>query len=116
MDEKRRYPRLKFNVDVEYKILRETGFNSTKAESKNIGAGGICIIALEKFDIGNSLSLKFSLPGAEKSIKAIGKVAWVSEFSIGNVPLHTAYDTGIEFTDINDEDREKINEYVITQA
>lgn len=116
MEERRKYPRLKFNVDVDYKILRESGFISTTAESKNIGAGGVCIIALERFGVGSSLSLKFSLPGAPKPIKAIGRVAWIAEFSVGDAPLHTAYDTGIEFTEISDEDREKINEYVITQS
>jgi len=117
MEERRKYPRLKFNVDVDYKILRENGFIATKVETKDIGAGGICIVSLEKFDVGNSLSLKFSLPGVNKPIKAIGRVAWVAEFSVGgDTPSHTAYDTGIEFTEISDDDREKINEYVITQG
>lgn len=112
MIEKRKYPRLTLNVGVEYKILKGFEFESTTTQSKNISAGGICIIALDKFEVGSSLSLKFSLPELDKPINAAGRVVWIEEFSVGDVSSSKAYDAGIEFIHIQEEDREKISQYV----
>lgn len=113
--EKRRFPRLKLSVDVEYKTLTSNfNFECANTHLRNISTGGICIASLHKFDVGQSISIALSLPESTP-IKAIGRVAWVEEFKMpdgdgGNDGK--AYDAGIEFVTIQDNDRVKIRNYV----
>jgi len=111
--ERRKYPRLNFNVEVAYKKIGRQDAVQTSAHSKNIGAGGICIVFLEKMEVGDHLSLRFSLPDDNEDVlTAKGVVVWVEEYSVGGLSTSTAYDSGIEFTDISDEDKDKINKFV----
>ncbi|MFH0790852.1 MAG: PilZ domain-containing protein [Candidatus Omnitrophota bacterium] len=115
MLERRNFPRLNFRVDFKYNILNKTRFKDEPAETKNLSEGGICIILLKKVDIGDKLNLKFYLPETNTAIKTTGRVVWTQEFTIGTIDTSTAYDVGIEFTDISQEDRHKINQYIIGQ-
>ncbi len=113
MDERRRFPRLNFSVEVEYKLLNSSPDFLKVGKSKNLSGGGICIVALEKLNIGDTLSLKFSLPGDEKGVTAQGRVAWIDEFAVGNIGTSQAYDAGIEFTSIHKDDRKNIEQYLM---
>ena len=116
MEERRKFPRLKFVVGVDYKIVKENHFTSTATQSKDIAAGGVCIVVLDKLEVGSSLSLKFSLPDSAKPISAIGRIAWLEEFSVGSSHNSKAYDAGVEFIDIEDEDKQKISQFVILRS
>lgn len=113
--ERRRFPRLSLNVEVEYKILEQIEPEFVITETKNLSAGGIRIILLEKVNIGTLLELKFLIPDLNKILSAIGKVVWIEEFIVGDIKTGKAYDAGIEFINISKEDREKIKQYVISQ-
>lgn len=115
MLERRKFPRLNFRIDFKYNILNKTRFKDETAETKNISAGGIAIILLNKVEIGDKLNLKFYLPETNIAIKTTGKVVWTQEFTIGTLDTSTAYDVGVEFIDINEDDRNKINQYMIKQ-
>lgn len=116
MDERRKFPRLNLNVEIEYqKVNPPPAAEVRLSESKNISVGGVCIVALDKLNIGDVLDLKLSLP--EENISAKGKVAWIEEFSVGNVGSSVvAYDTGVEFTQISESDRAKINKFVLNRT
>lgn len=115
LEDKRKFPRLPFNIDVEYKVLSDDLQDVSLTLTKNISAGGICILSLEKLDIGKNLSLNFSLPEIKEPINATGKVVWIEEFSVGDTKSSKAFDAGIEFTKINESDQQKINQYVISR-
>jgi c-di-GMP-binding flagellar brake protein YcgR len=106
--EKRRFPRLFFNVDVEYKKLEEGESSGIKTRSKNISARGIRLILLEKIKLQTNIELRFSLPDTQEKIVATGKVVWIEEFSVGDAPSNLAYDAGIEFITVSKADRERI--------
>ncbi len=110
--ERRKYPRLSINVEVEYTLLKRASLQLKSAQSKNISAGGICIILLEKLEVGTPLEFKFSLPGYDRIIKCEGRIAWLQEFLIGENNSISGYNAGVEFSNISEEDRNKINEYV----
>ena len=112
MIERRRFPRLPVNMGVDYKALDKKESDSITMDSKNISVGGIRIILLEKTEIGSLLELKFLLPESQKLISATGRVAWVEEFIVGDAKKARAYEAGIEFINISEEDRNKIGEYV----
>jgi len=112
--EKRRFPRLTYNVGIEYKII-DSPNNADNAVifSKNISAGGICIFSLSKFSPGAKLDIKFSLPDSQEDIYAVGRVMWQEEFTIGDTASSRAFEAGVEFLEIQDQDKEKINQYIL---
>ena len=112
--ERRKFPRLNAVVNVEYSIIGEGPLKYTES-TKNIGAGGICLIVYEEIKINTLLSLKFFLPDSNEPIQAKGRVVWKGEFSISSDQIRR-YDLGIEFVEIGEEDRERISKYVFTRS
>jgi len=112
MRERRKYPRLDANVGVGYKHTKEEA-PLTTTQSHNISAGGICLSSLDKFEVGDTLKLAFSLPGQGGEIGVLGKVKWVKELTVGDIDKSKAYDLGIEFVNIQEGDRYKIIDFVL---
>ena len=110
--EKRKYPRLPFNISVKIDVLIGSASKVEETQAKNSSAGGICIVSLQKVKIGTLLRLRFSLPGETKFIAVRGKVIWVEEFSVSHASPHKVYDCGVEFLDITPQDQEKLNHYI----
>ena len=108
--ERRKFARLNINVQVNYNIITEQSAKNT-TETKNIAAGGICLLVYSPIKEGNIVSLDIFLPDNSSVIHAKGKVVWVKIFTIAN-EKNVRYDAGIEFTEIVDGDRKKIDEYV----
>jgi len=77
--------------------------------SRNISKGGICLAMSEKLEPNERVLLEIALSeGGSLRLKA--RVAWVME-NVKSQPWEAkqvSYDTGIEFLNISDEDREKI--------
>lgn len=113
MDERRRYPRLNFNVEVEYHKIDASRNPDKLTGTKNISIGGVCIVALDKLNVGDAISLKIYLPDEMPPIYTKGLVAWVEEFSVGSISTSKAFDAGIEFVDLKDDDKDRINKFVI---
>jgi len=111
--ERRVFPRLLFNVEVQYHaIFLPEGEEALKARSKDISAGGIRLMTPGQLDCDTVLELKFFLPGSKEMIYVTGRVVWTDKFEAGTLGAAEAYDSGIEFIGIDPEDREKINQYV----
>jgi len=115
--EKRAFRRLLFNVEVEYKVVSAPEeLSALMVHSKNISAGGIRLVILEKLDLGTILALKFFLPDSTKPTCATGRVVWTEEYTIGTLDSSKAYDAGIEFVSIKQEDRARIHNYVHSRS
>ena len=110
--ERRQYPRLNTAVDVVY-VVEKGRREDDEVISKNISAGGICLILYENVAIDTLLSLEINLPSKTATIKAIGRVRWVKEFAFDS-DEQLRYDAGIEFTKINEANRNKIAQYVFS--
>ena len=102
--ERRKYLRL-HAATIEYSIIGKAALSETSF-AKDIGAGGVCIFISEEMETGTLLSLSIYLPNVEEPIKAKGKVIWkrLSSFLSGQEKKH--YDTGVEFLEIDDNDRD----------
>jgi Tfp pilus assembly protein PilZ len=100
-------------VNIQYTPLQDSIEEMSSTYSKNISTGGICIFGLEKFNVGALLNLKFSLPQQEDIISAIGKIVWVEQFSVGEGASSRAYEAGVEFTHIDENDKQKIDQYIL---
>lgn len=111
--EKRKFPRLPFNVNVKCEVLNVSTRMAEEIRAKNISAGGICLVVLEKVNIGTLLKLKLSLPHEVRSIIVQGKVIWVEEFSVTHTSEYKAYDCGIEFVDVGSQDQKNLSRYLV---
>lgn len=114
--ERRVFPRVSFNVEVNYKIqssLKE--IPDSMADSKNISEGGVCFVAFERLNPGTILNLRLLLPDSKQLIYVTGRVVWVEEFTVGNLNSSKAYETGIEFVFIREKDRERIKQFVLSK-
>jgi len=115
MEERRKFPRLDLNVEVNWK--RNSASPSVSAgniaNTKNISAGGVCLISDECLNVGQGLSLEIKLPG-NRIINAEGRVVWTDQFEIIGGKYEKKYGVGVEFVDIKDEIRTEINKFILS--
>ena len=116
MEEKRRFPRLNVAVDVRWEKLpprKRWGLPTGSHLTKNISAGGICLIVYEEVKVGEQLSMDIELPD-KKVIHAVGRVVWTSPFQVSGDEERKRCEVGIEFAEITREDREEIQRFIWT--
>ena len=108
--ERRDYPRL--NIVVVSSAALEGSKQEQTYSTKNIGAGGLCILAKQQIDVNTIISLHMNIPDGKPPIEAKGKIVWNQkemEFGVGK---GGRYVVGIGFTEITDSDRKRIYDYV----
>lgn len=105
--EKRRFVRANFPCKIEVHIPKELSIHS---HTENIGEGGVRVIIEKKLDMDSMVDLQIYL--GKESIDCKGKIVWVVE-KINPLDKEALFfDTGIEFRDINDDDRKLIGNLV----
>lgn len=109
MEDKRHFSRLDVQVKVEYQIL-DSAQDKMKSFTKNVSQGGICLFLNSFLDKGTLLDLKLFLPDKKEPIHAAGKIVWIEKFEIGD--SKEELEAGIEFIDIADDDRHRIDKYI----
>jgi len=105
MDNKRRFPRLSVNIQVEYTVL-EKGSAVCKGKIEDISVAGLSIKINELLGKGTFLDIKFHLPKDKNPIEAISRVAWSKEIG------RNAFETGIEFVKISYADQLRIGRLI----
>jgi hypothetical protein len=112
MIEKRRFVRFDVSLPIKWRKITDDSDDMIESKSKNISAGGLCLIIKEKeiYD-GDILELQIELPTGE-TFYLEGQVIWVSEFRIIRKVYENWYAAGIEFINIYKEDRERIKEVI----
>ncbi len=113
--EKRKFARLNILVDVAYKkqdAVKEEKLTLTK----NISKGGICFIGYESLRESDIIDLQIYLPEDKNPVSAMARVVWVKEFLIGEIPKGKRYDVGVEFVQISEEDKTRIDRYILTHT
>lgn len=80
--------------------------------TENIGAGGLCVILDKDPGIFSELSLELYLGNEDAPITCSGTVVWVVKRHPMNPSEPVKFDTGIEFTEISDENRAQLSQLV----
>jgi c-di-GMP-binding flagellar brake protein YcgR len=106
-ENKREYRRLDVSINVEYDISTHQVW--VESESKNISAGGICLLTRQSIKPGTYIKLKFKMPDTAQYVQVTGEIMWNQKYIINNEEY---YDNGIKFVAINDRDRELIGKYI----
>ncbi|MDP8222877.1 MAG: TIGR02266 family protein [Candidatus Lernaella stagnicola] len=110
--DQRRDARVPLKARVDYELLSEDTF--LFEYTSNLSRGGIFLATRNPLPIGTHLSLRFTLPENGRIIDTNGQVAWINEYRPGGDNINPGM--GIEFTDLNDEDREAIANLVKRKA
>ncbi|MBD3246096.1 MAG: hypothetical protein GF333_03705 [Candidatus Omnitrophica bacterium] len=103
--EKRRFVRACFPCKIVIYPPRE---HTISTHTENIGAGGVRVILGERLHSADIVGLKIYLGEGEITCK--GRVVWVVTRSRQD---ETHFDTGIEFYQISDRDRQVIDSFVL---
>lgn len=100
--EKRQFPRV--TVVCKVTVLYGGRTVMLNAHTENLGVGGMRII-LGEFLIANAeLEIELFLPDKEKMFKCKGRIAWSKEMTPKGINPRF-FDTGIEFTKMEEPDR-----------
>lgn len=95
--EKRKHSRFNTGVPMQYRYLTKV----SNALSRDIGRGGVCFTATDFIPV-NTLLFVALLP-KDEPLRASGKIVWVQK-----VPYGERYNIGLQFTEINDYNKERI--------
>lgn len=107
--EHRRFVRANFPCKIIiYTPTQHTIFTHTE----NIGGGGVRVVIEEKLSISDKVGLEIYIYEDKEPIICKGRVVWVLEKECSYRKNLLFYDTGIEFYDIKEEDRNKLKEVV----
>lgn len=107
--ETRRETRFAMRVEILYgpdQQLQLTGF------SVNMSAGGVYVETREILAADENITLLFSLPGEERTIRCRARVAWVNTAQQPKKPALPA-GFGVQFVDITLDDLHAIRDYLI---
>ncbi|MCD6539301.1 MAG: PilZ domain-containing protein [Candidatus Omnitrophica bacterium] len=106
MEERRKFPRLKYPC----KLILGGEDKVYSLHTENISAGGLRVILEKKLAINTPLSIELGL--GLKDIKCKGRVVWVIDIKSPPIEKADLFDTGIEFTQIEPQDRETLRELI----
>jgi Tfp pilus assembly protein PilZ len=81
--------------------------------TENIGEGGICVVLKEDLGLFQGLNLELKLnDGNPSNIFCSGTVVWVIKKRTPEKAHEMCYDIGIEFVDLNEENKQRISKVV----
>jgi Tfp pilus assembly protein PilZ len=108
--DKRQFPRIKHKCLMRVSDHGKDEIFDTYTE--NIGAGGICVVLSREFDLFKTASIELNVDDSGVPIVCKGTIVWVIRRRIGDSSDKYEYDIGVEFTDIAEDDRLKIEDLV----
>ena len=109
MEERRRFRRHDYEFEVEYSPKAD-GTIYSRSISRNISKGGVCIPVLSRL-VRNDDVIKFDIYPKDvkrRPVTATGKVVWTRETSAVAGHLLLDAEAGIEFTDIDSHELDKL--------
>lgn len=103
MKERRKHLRFQTPVDVEYRTLTLNPIFG-KSLAKDLSREGVRMGTKEPLLVGTPIEICMNVPGDNLPVFAIGKVAWAD-----------GIEAGLKLTRMNQDDRDRVIEYVYRQ-
>ncbi len=104
MGEKRRF--MRFNVFLD--ALCRCRKTKKSVKINNFSKEGVGLLSEETFDTGEEVEIEMKIPGDNVPVIIEGQIAWASSSN----ERASEYRGGLKFNKINDEDRNRILEYI----
>ena len=99
-EERRKFTRYAVPLKMSYILDGEEIVR--KGATKNISSLGIRFESEKRLNEGNSLELKFEVPGGPNPVHAQGKLVWVKKLTLEDT---SPYDVGMEFLKIEEDNK-----------
>lgn len=106
-EEKRKSPRFKITIPIEYKKLRESPEVMKGSIAKDLSAGGVRFITEEFLALTARLVLDIALPIPQRPVSAVSKIAWIKK-----LPAGERYEVGNQFLEMSKEDKNRLSGYL----
>lgn len=101
---KRRFPRVNYKCII---FIKKSFIpKHIKTRTENIGVGGICVILKQKLKTFGEIKLTLMLENSLSPVECNGIVVWKIKRVLPTKKVF--YDTGIEFTNLKEIDRTRI--------
>jgi uncharacterized protein (TIGR02266 family) len=97
--------------DLEVKVDLESDHNFYTGLTQNISAGGVFIATHHIRRIGDRITLKFTLPGSEKTLDVETEVRWIRE-NTALQRVEGAQGMGVRFINLSPETSAAINSFI----
>jgi Tfp pilus assembly protein PilZ len=109
--DRRKFPRVNYPCLV---IVRHDGGKQEVflTHTENLGIGGICIILKKNIKLFTNVEVELDLLDLSDHVKCKGKVVWSIRRKSEAPVKPLFYDLGIEFSDLNKKDQDRIQEIV----
>lgn len=107
---KRRFPRANFPCLV--KVHKKGSQQDFSTHTENIGAGGICVILEKDLGLFSPVELEIDLRDNLPQVECGGSIVWVVQRAEYEKRKPNHYDIGIEFVNLKEEDRMRIDTIV----
>ena len=113
MEERRKFSRLDISVSI---MWRRLGSYRAQAVDDvdvtlNIAEGGVCLMADERFQVGERLELTLTLP-SQKTIQTLGQVVWVKDAAVNRDDGLQRFDIGVAFSDLPEKEWQEIKQFL----
>jgi len=113
MEERRKFSRLDISVGVGWRRLGPQMADALADidATRNIAEGGVCVVANERFQVGDRLELTLTMP-SEKIIRTLGEVVWVHEAVMAREDGIQRLDVGVAFSNVPQDEWQEIKQFL----
>jgi len=108
--EKRKFPRTSKPCNIGLRKKEQVEIFSTRTE--NISCGGVCVILPKDLGIYTPVDIELDLEDNKEKIKCAATVVWSVKRRDPSEEKHGFIDTGIEFSNLRETDKERIDKFV----
>ncbi len=108
---RRRFPRANYKCIITLRNF-EGAPKIITTNTENIGIGGICVVLKNGVELFRNVKLELFLDNYSPPIKCDGIVVWVVKRTDPAKKETGEYDIGVEFSNINDNDKGRIGDLV----
>jgi len=106
--EQRRFPRVRTDFGVEFKI-KDSDSPPIKAVGVNISEGGIMMRVSGKLAAETLLEVKIVMPPPYSTVHTLARLVYILKSRLDEYP---PYACGLEFIELKEEDRERVRNFV----
>lgn len=107
---RRRFPRVRYPCYI--RLAKKKARQDFMTQIENISCGGIATVLEENLGLFEEVELKMDLKDSQPLIECEGIVVWVVKRSHPENPKQATFDTGIEFSNLKQADRARIDAVV----
>ncbi len=105
---RRKFPRISFPCLIKIRDVHGKD-DAMLSHTENLSVGGVRVILKKTVKLGSSLDIEIDLMDAGEHLRCRGKVVWSEQREGTEVFKPLFFDIGIEFVNVSDVDRKRLD-------